>query len=198
MKYVTYSTEVSKTFKSDFKALASSISKLDECDGMKERILNTIFFLVCSFFFFFFYKQYIAALRDNLKSRVNRKLCKNVKKLNPYLIHHLIFIQTIQVLQTTHQEQMHFLIFSILSHLSPKLKNFQLCYSYYGKQKNILLHFVSDIKSPSNTVVRKKVVFEESVSSDAVYVTEKFYLLSWSDIQQEQSQIENYAKVHCH
>ena len=53
MKYVTYSTEVSKTFKSDFKALASSISKLDECDGMKERILNTIFFFIMLFLFLF-------------------------------------------------------------------------------------------------------------------------------------------------
>ena len=53
MKYVTYSTEVFKTFKSDVNALVYSLSKRGECDGLKERILDSKFFLVCSLFFFF-------------------------------------------------------------------------------------------------------------------------------------------------
>ena len=51
MKYVTYSTEVFKTFKSDFKTLVSALSKLVDCDGLmlKERIVDGKFlFSACA------------------------------------------------------------------------------------------------------------------------------------------------------
>lgn len=43
MKCVTYSTEVFMPFKLDFKALVSALNKLGDCDGFKERRLDSKF-----------------------------------------------------------------------------------------------------------------------------------------------------------
>ena len=45
MKFVTYSSEVFKTFVSDFKALVSACEKIEDGDGIKNKILNRRFLL---------------------------------------------------------------------------------------------------------------------------------------------------------
>ena len=49
MKFVTYSTEVTKIFQSEFKVPVFSLDELDACDKLKDRLLDT-FLLVCSFY----------------------------------------------------------------------------------------------------------------------------------------------------
>ena len=39
MKHMTYNVEVFKTFKSDFKAMASSIDEVGECYMFKDKML---------------------------------------------------------------------------------------------------------------------------------------------------------------
>ena len=47
MKLVANSTRVFKTFKSDFKALVSSLDKLSDNDRLKDRTLDSISQLCC-------------------------------------------------------------------------------------------------------------------------------------------------------
>ena len=46
LKDIAYSTELLKTLKSDFKALDSSLDKVDDCDGFKDNIIVKIFILM--------------------------------------------------------------------------------------------------------------------------------------------------------
>ena len=66
------------------------------------------------------------------------------------------------------------------------------CVVTFPVSKAIVKSYVSVI----DTIVWKKVAFIDSVSSDTVDATEKImlYLLNWSNLQEGQSQIENYIK----
>ena len=83
---MTYNTSlIKKTFKYEFKALVSSFSKLVDYDCLRREYQIQNFCLVYSFFFCFsFAKQYIAAIRDNLKSGLNYStitLCQKFQSL---------------------------------------------------------------------------------------------------------------------
>ena len=66
------------------------------------------------------------------------------------------------------------------------------CVVTFPVSKTIVKSYVSVM----DTIVWKNVAFIDSVSSDTVDATEKImlYLLNWSNLQEGQSQIENYIK----